>query len=144
MRSGRNALPSEKDKRLASRGVERFSQVIESVTHDHRLTMGACVTFTELVLWTEKGKGVVSRGQRSLAAAIGVHRQTLAGYLSELMEYGYIEIGGTGHQRRWYILTNDLYWGRVKSDDKENRAVETRASKEVVAPSMRGRIKRQA
>lgn len=80
-----------------------------SVIHDTTLTLAARVVFSELTAWAGPGKMTISRGQRAIAAAIGVHQRTVGVALQQLAARGHLRIHGTGRQRRRYTLLSPVF-----------------------------------
>lgn len=87
----------------------RWGAVAKSVIHDLELSSGAKVVFCELTLWARRGDPVVCRGQRAIAAAVGMHQETALNHLRELAVRGHIQIEGAGRERRKYRLMSAVY-----------------------------------
>ena len=102
-----------------SRG--RWSKVAASVINDKELSACAKVVFCELTLWLKRGERNVSRGQRSIAAAVGIHQETALEALRELAKNGHIAIHGFGRERRSYELKSWVYRERKQEWAKKKK-----------------------
>ena len=97
-------------KRRSLTNGEWWAKVVKDVIRDKELSATAVRVFCELALWTKRGDGFVSRGQRAIASEIGIHQETAMYCLRELSERGHIRIEGYGRRRRRYFLTSPAYW----------------------------------
>lgn len=51
----------------------------------------------------------VSRGQRAIASAVGVHIETVSIAIRQLAARGHIRVEGTGSSRRRYTLLSPIF-----------------------------------
>lgn len=54
------------------------------------------------------------RGQRAIAAAVGLHQEIALLCLRELSGRGHITIEGVGRERRRYLLEHPVYWQKER------------------------------
>lgn len=94
--------------------------------------MRAKVVYAELSLWTGRGRSVVSRGQRAIAKAVGMSKESVRKALLELERAQHIEIwkkkhGEFGRGRSQYLMRSPVYWGReVKAEGPGGEVVAAR------------------
>lgn len=85
----------------------------DSVLIDRELSPVARLVYCELSAWVRKGENTVSRGHRSMAERLGIHRETVARCLKRLEERGHLQRVEAGRGiRGCYVLLSGYDEGK--------------------------------